>query len=296
MNAGRPAEAAQAYLDVAQLTSARHSLDFKRRAAQQLLMGGHINEGLELIRSVLAAVGLSYPAGPKRALLSLLLKRLQIRLRGLNFTERDESQIPEFDLVRLDTCFAVAAGLGAVDLIRGADFQSRHLLLALRAGEPYRVARAMAFEAAWTARAAPLEESVRRKSRNALRSWRKSRDIHTPSDSQCGPAALSAYLSGDWQKAAELCERASEVLRDRCTGVTWELTIANRYRLSSLAAHGPDCGSVAPRAGFAISRTGTGKPVWRDGPAHAFESDLAGGGRSGQGASGSDRSAQVVAA
>ncbi|HEV7473089.1 MAG TPA: protein kinase, partial [Pyrinomonadaceae bacterium] len=41
VNAGRPAEAAQAYLDVAQLTSARHSLDFKRRAAQQLLMGGH---------------------------------------------------------------------------------------------------------------------------------------------------------------------------------------------------------------------------------------------------------------
>jgi predicted ATPase len=46
VNAGRPAEAAQAYLDVAELTSARHSLEFKRRAAAQLLMGGHINEGL----------------------------------------------------------------------------------------------------------------------------------------------------------------------------------------------------------------------------------------------------------
>ncbi len=151
VNAGRPAEAAQAYLDVAQLTSARHSLDFKRRAAQQLLMGGHINEGLELIRSVLAAVGLSYPEGPKSALASLLLKRMQVWLRGLHFTEREESQIPEFELVRLDTCFAVAAGLGSVDLIRGADFQSRHLLLALKAGEPFRVARALAFEAAWTA-------------------------------------------------------------------------------------------------------------------------------------------------
>src|SRR4029079_18748814 len=148
VNAGRPAEAAQAYLEVAQLTSARHSLDFKRRAAQQLLMGGHINEGLELIRSVLAAVGLSYPEGPKSALASLLLKRLQVWLRGLHFTERAESQVPEFELVRLDPCFAVAAGLGSVDLIRGADFQSRHLLLALKAGEPYCVARAMSFSAA----------------------------------------------------------------------------------------------------------------------------------------------------
>src|ERR1051325_9178324 len=145
VNAGRPAEAAEAYLDVAQLSSAAHSQEFRRRAAQQLLMGGHIKEGLEQIRSVLAAVGFTLPAGPRRALLSLLLKRLQIKLRGLNFTERNASQIPEADLVRIDTCWAVAAGLGAVDLIRGADFQCRQLLLSLKAGEPYRVARAMSF-------------------------------------------------------------------------------------------------------------------------------------------------------
>jgi tetratricopeptide (TPR) repeat protein len=234
-NAGRPAEAAQAYLDLAQLTSAGHSLDFKRRAAQQLLMGGHIKEGLELIRSVLAAVGLSFPSGPRRALLSLLLRRLRIRLRGLNFTERDASQIPEFDLVRIDTCFAVAAGLGAVDLIRGADFQSRQLLLALRAGEPYRVARALAFEAAWTAarggaagaeraaqitqRAEELAQKVGHPHAIALAVW---------------ASGLGAYLAGNWQQASELCERAAEVLRDRCKGVTWELTLANRYKLSSL--------------------------------------------------------------
>jgi serine/threonine protein kinase/tetratricopeptide (TPR) repeat protein len=235
VNAGRPAEAAQAYLEVAELTSARHSLDFKRRAAQQLLMGGHINEGLELIRVVLAAVGLSYPAGPRRALASLLLKRLQIRLRGLNFTERDEGQIPESELVRLDTCFAVAAGLGAVDLIRGADFQSRHLLLALRAGEPYRVARAMAFEAAWTS-ARGGHAGMERAAQIARRAEELSQRVKHPHAIGLSIWCLGvgAYLAGNWKKAAELCERASEVLRDRCTGVTWELTVANRYRLSSL--------------------------------------------------------------
>ena len=235
VNAGRPAEAAQAYLDVAQLTSAGHSLDFKRRAAQQLLMGGHIKEGLELIRSVLAAVGLSFPAGPKRALLSLLLRRLRIRLRGLNFTERDASQIPEFDLVRIDTCFAVAAGLGSVDLIRGADFQSRHLLLALRAGEPYRVARAMAFEAAWTnARGgAASGERAAQITRRAEELAQKTGHPHAIALS-IWASGVGAYLAGNWRQSAELCERAAEVLRDRCTGVTWELTIANRYRLSAL--------------------------------------------------------------
>jgi hypothetical protein len=233
-NAGRPAEAAQAYIEVAQVTSAARSLDFKRRAAQQLLMGGHIKEGLELTRSVLAAVGLTYPTGPKRALFSLLLKRLQIRLRGLDFTERDASQIPEADLVRIDTCWGLAAGLGAVDLIRGADFQSRHLLLALRAGEPYRVARALAFEAAWTA--ARGGSGVERATQIAQQAEELSQRVANQHaiGLSIWATGVVAYLTGNWARAAILCDRATEVLRDSCTGVTWEITIANRYRLNAL--------------------------------------------------------------
>src|SRR5882724_3321574 len=237
-NAGRPAEAAEAYLEVAQLSSAAHSLDFRRRAAQQLLMGGHIKEGLELIRSVLAAVGFTLPAGPRRALFSLLLKRLQIKLRGLNFTERDASQIPEADLVRIDTCWAVAAGLGAVDLIRGADFQSRHLLLALRAGEPYRVARAMVLESTQTAsRGGAASERAAQIARRAEELSQKVGHPHA-----IGLAiwarGVGAYLVGHWKEAAELCERAAEVLRDQCTGVAWELTTANRFMLGALMFRG----------------------------------------------------------
>ena len=233
-NAGRPAEAAEAYLEVAELSSAAQSLDFRRRAAQQLLMGGYLKEGLELIRSVLAAVGFKLPAGPRRALFSLLLKRLQIKLRGLNFTERDASQIPEADLVRIDTCWAVAAGLGAVDLIRGADFQSRHLLLALKAGEPYRVARAMSFEAAQSVSAGG--KTKERATLIAQRAEELSQKVGHPHAIGLAIWArgVSAYLVGEWKLAAELCERAAEVLRDRCTGVTWELTMANRFMLSAL--------------------------------------------------------------
>jgi hypothetical protein len=45
---------------------------------------------------------------------------------------------------------------------------------------------------------------------------------------------MSSYLVGQWKESVELCERAVEVLRDQCTGVTWELTIAHRFMLSSL--------------------------------------------------------------
>jgi serine/threonine protein kinase/tetratricopeptide (TPR) repeat protein len=234
VNAGRPAEAAQAYLEVAQDTSAARGLDCKRRAAEQLLMGGHIKEGLELIRSVLAAVGFKLPAGPKRALLSLILRRIQIRLRGLNFTERDASEISEGDLFRIDICWAVAAGLGAIDLIRAADFQSRHLLLALRAGEPFRVARAMAMEAAQTAsRGGPTRKRALEIAQRAEELAHRVGHPHAIGLS-IWARGVGAYLVGHWKQAAELCDEAAEVLRDQCTGVTWELSIAHRFMLNSL--------------------------------------------------------------
>jgi serine/threonine protein kinase/tetratricopeptide (TPR) repeat protein len=233
-NAGRPAEAAETYLELARDTSTSRSLYFQRRAAEQLLMGGHIDEGLRVLRAVLSALGFSLPGGPKRALFSLTLRRLQIRLRGLDFVEREESTVSESSLFRIDTCWAAAAGLGMVDLIRGADFQSRHLLLALRTGEPYRVARALAFEAAQTAsRGARARERASHIAQKAELLAQKVGNPHA-----IGLAiwarGLSSYLVGDWKNAAELCERAAEVLRNECTGVTWESTIAHRFMLSAL--------------------------------------------------------------
>ena len=245
-NAGRPAEAAEAYLEVAEETTASQSLNFKRLAAQQLLMGGHIKEGLEVIRSVLSAVGITLPAGPRRALLSLILKKIQIRLRGLNFKEREASEISEQELFRIDICWAVAAGLGAVDLITGADFQCRQLLLALRAGEPFRIARAMAFEAAQTA--ARGEPTRKRALQIAQRAEELAQKTGHPQAIGLAiwASGVAAYLVGHWKNAARLCERAAEVLRDQCTGVTWELATANRFMLSAMIYQG-EIGEVSRR-------------------------------------------------
>jgi tetratricopeptide (TPR) repeat protein len=233
-NAGRTAEAAETFLELARETSASRSLDFQRHAAEQLLMGGHIKEGMQVLRSVLSAAGFSLSGGPKRALISLTLRRLQILLRGLKFSETDASMISGANLFRIDLCWAVAAGLGMVDLIQGADFQSRHLLLALRAGEPYRVARAMAFEAVQTA---SLGAPARKR---ALHIADEARDLALRSEHphaiglSIWASGMVAYLTGQWRKSAALCEQAAEVLGDQCTGVTWELGIANRFTLSSL--------------------------------------------------------------
>jgi serine/threonine protein kinase/tetratricopeptide (TPR) repeat protein len=232
-NAGRPAEAAREFLEAATATGSQQSLALQQRAAAQLLMGGHIEEGLEVFRVVLETAGYKLANGPKRALLSLILRRIWIRLRGLEFKERKASEVSEADLFRIDICWSVAAGLGVVDLIRGADFQSRHLLLALRTGEIYRVARAMAFEVTQTAARGGQTERVDQLMERTDALAQRAANPHA-----IGLAiwarGLCAYLAGSWKKSAELCERAAEVLRDECTGVTWELAIAQRFMLSSL--------------------------------------------------------------
>ncbi len=233
-NAGRPAEAAREFLEAAKATTSRRSLELQQRAGAQLLTGGHIEEGLEVFRVVLETAGFKLAKGPKRALLSLILRRLWIRLRGLEFVEREAGSIPEADLFRIDICWSVAAGLGIVDLIRGADFQSRHLLLALRAGEVYRVARAMAFEVTQTAaRGGPTRERVSQLVERTEALAERAAHPHA-TGLAVWARGMSAYLVGHWKESAELCERAAEILRDQCTGVAWELTMARRFMLSSL--------------------------------------------------------------
>jgi hypothetical protein len=146
--AGRATDAADAYLAAASLVQDRLSaLDLRRRAAQQLLFAGRFDRGVDEMRRVLGEVGLSLPKGRLTSVPALLAHRAITRLRGLSFTTRREADVPVEELIRVDTCRSATIGLGLVDVVRSADLQARHLRLALDAGEPVRIARALGFEA-----------------------------------------------------------------------------------------------------------------------------------------------------
>jgi serine/threonine protein kinase len=234
-NAGRGAEAASEYLGAVAGATVAEAFELRRLAAMQLLVSGHIDRGLDVLRDVLDSVGMALPATPLRALVMLLLRRALLRVRGDSFRRRDPSEIAPADLARIDVCWAAVAGLSVVDFIRGADFQERGLLLALRAGEPSRIARALAMEAAhagtagWSGR--------HRTARLLRRAAQVANEVGDPyALATLGLATGSAaYLEGRWRDALAACDGAERMFRDRCTGTAWELATTRSFALWSLS-------------------------------------------------------------
>ncbi|MBV8318914.1 MAG: hypothetical protein JOZ53_28590, partial [Planctomycetaceae bacterium] len=150
-NAGRGGEAAHAYQDASAGAEPTERLELQRRAAYQFLTSGRIDEGLSASSALLDRIGMPLPSTPRQALRRLLLNRARLRLRGLGFRERDAAQIAPEQLELVDIARSFAVGMSLVNTIRGADYQTRSLLLALRAGEPFRIALALGWEAVLSA-------------------------------------------------------------------------------------------------------------------------------------------------
>lgn len=143
-NDGRGHEAGVEFLALAEGQPPSVAVKFELRAAEQFLMGGSLDAGLDATNVVLGRVGMKLTASPLRAIVSLLCRRAFLKIRGFKFTPRAESDVPAAALQRLDVCSFLGAPLGMVEPLRGFDLQVRQTMLALEAGEPRRIAKAMA--------------------------------------------------------------------------------------------------------------------------------------------------------
>ena len=238
--AGRPSNAASTFLRLAERSEGMAALELRSRAAQEYLAGGYFDQGLAELRTVFAAVGLDMAKSPAGAILSLLWQRLRLRLRprGFDFTPRSADQIPTQDLLRIDVCYTAAASLVTADTVRGADFQTRQLRLALRIGEPLRVARAMGLEVSYRATAGV--RARKQATRLLERTVELARLVDDPfTTGLCHlHAGLMAYCFGDWVQSADRCEEAEALFTEQCTGAIWEVTFVRRYHLSALMHQG----------------------------------------------------------
>jgi hypothetical protein len=234
-NAGRGAASAEAYLAAAQGAAAGKALELRRRAADQFLLNGNTREGLEVLSTLLAEVGLRLAGGPRRALLSLLLERYRLRMRGLEFRERSADAVPPDELLRVDVCYTASKRLTMLDVAQSALFHTRHLRLALQAGEPSRVAQGLANEVAHSAlgggRRQQQTEAILRKAQE-LADRLEQPYIHALVTAMTGVAAWGV---GRWKEGLALCDRAERMGTEKhIVGFFGEKTKLRHFALDCL--------------------------------------------------------------
>lgn len=221
------------------------ALELRQRAAELLLVSGHIDAGVAALDQVLLHIRMRLAPSPRRALASLVLSRARVKLRGLEFQARERDALSQEQLLKIDACWSVALGLSLVDPIRAADFQTRNLLLSLESGEPYRVARALSMEAGFRATGGSKSEvEAREISERALALAAKVGHPHAIGLATF-TAGLGRYLVGRWRAAVELLSRAEAILAE-LPGAIWELNASQRFQLNSLTFIG-DIPTIAAR-------------------------------------------------
>ncbi len=157
---GHSESSADAYGRAIELAPAAERPELQIAQIDQLLRGGRVGPALEHGVDALRQLGLSVPRSPTGALVSLVFRRALVLLRGLRWRPRAEAEVAPEVLRKLDLLGSLAVGIGVIDHIRGADFNARYLLRALRFGEPGRVARAIMQEGAFRAAQGDPERGI----------------------------------------------------------------------------------------------------------------------------------------
>ncbi|WP_426755700.1 serine/threonine-protein kinase PknK [Myxococcus sp. Y35] len=227
--AGRPAEAARAWLDAAEGEEASQALAWRHRAMDQLLLGGYTREGREVLRQLQGDVGLRAASSVPGALLGAWMRGWGMRARGMDLQPPAAREVPEAERLRLDVCWSAALGLSLADPIPAADFRVRHLDLALRSGDAYRASRGLALHAVFQGMRggrASLASTCLLRRASALAE--QSGHPHARGWVALGQGMVALY-QGNWREAEPLLRGAAESML-QAQGASWELDFARMQR------------------------------------------------------------------
>jgi eukaryotic-like serine/threonine-protein kinase len=233
-HAGRSAAAARRYQEAAVVAAQGAAFEYRRMAAEHYLRSGRVEEGVSVLSEVLAARSLRLPRTPRTALLALLWGRARLSLRGLRYTECAEKDVPSELIARIDTCWSASVGLGLIDFVRGGDMQTQHCLLALRAGEPHRLARALALEAGYlAAEGGKAEQRVSEVLTLAEAILARHEDPHALGLTKLARGMATLHL-GQFQESLAPLSESERVFRERCKGVAWEIATTHIFEATAL--------------------------------------------------------------
>ncbi|WP_164009292.1 serine/threonine-protein kinase PknK [Pyxidicoccus trucidator] len=249
-NQGLRADAAARYLEAASALGGGDPgrvRDLRRRAAEQSIKCGRVEEGWRLLRTVLADVGVPVPRSRRHALLMATWYRLRFLKEHQQPEVRAASQVPAAELPALEALWTAACSFAQVDHVLADAFRMRYLRRVLEVGDASSVCRALAYEAA-------METHLKGgwMDRHCQKLLAQTERLARWTGNACDEGwsllahATRAFTHGQWQEAVSACERGEAVLRERCTGVVWELGMLAAYHHAALAMRG-DLGRLGER-------------------------------------------------
>ncbi len=225
--AGSGLPASRAFLAAAELADPGPALDLRRRAAEELLRSGHVDEGVAAVR----ALGIPIARSRTRAVAALLLDRAKLAVRGLGYRERSAAELAPGVVSLIDLCWTLASSLALTDHLQGALFQSRALRLALDAGEPLRIARCLMAEQGF--RAAAGDERAARRVAAITDALAERMGNPVVLGMNAVGHGMSAHLLGQFLPARAALEDGIRRLRDEA-GMFWELDAAHNFLIECL--------------------------------------------------------------
>jgi hypothetical protein len=143
-HSGRGVRAAEALLEAAKLCrSSSDALALKRMAASHLVRSGRFEQGDALFEEVMAAASIRAPRAEGKLIAAVVWERCRLSMRGLSFQRRTVDQVSPAVLAHIDLLEDLRLATNGHDALRSVLFATQSLRMALDAGEPTRVVRAL---------------------------------------------------------------------------------------------------------------------------------------------------------
>ncbi|NVB79819.1 MAG: protein kinase [Kofleriaceae bacterium] len=237
-HAGRGPDSAAVFLEAAEGANAEIGFQCRRHAAHELLVSGHVHDGLALLRNVLAEIGEDLPTSVGKAKRQLVWRWARIAVRGTKFHERE---VPDarasLDELRLDVMRSASLGLSMVDVLPGAAFQARAVLVALRMGDRRRIAYALAFHAMYIAASGIRVPAARKLVAQARKIAVELGNPFLVGWARAGEG-IAEFFAGHHAVALDILEDAEMQIRERSVGTSAELNHIRNFMLFALRRMG----------------------------------------------------------
>jgi len=250
--ASRGSEApAHFLLAAAAVSDPGQALDLRRRAAEQYIRNGLLDEGMAAFGALLSEIGVRMPSSPVLATAQIVWRRSLMAIRRAPAALVDAAQVDPAQLRRMDALFGAVSGLGLVDPTTASALALQHFAMATQTGEPIRLCQAYGYEATvaaalggrWRQRAqhyAALADSV------AEQAGLTVANVPELAGYRCFVHCNARWFAGAWRDSLDVGVEAARIYDLHVPGSNWHVTAADHYILSCLTFLG-DLAAVRER-------------------------------------------------